>query len=1057
MILSKENIKTINIEQTIEENLSSGKLKELLFIVPTNRKLRDFKKEIIGAGAGKGISGFNLETFESLCGKILEVSRIFIQLEEAASAVLLNQAVGESELKYFSAYKEEIPGGTLNRIRSVITEYKRHGITPERLRAESENLPYAERLKALDIAQIYEKYSSKTSALSAYEPGDIYAGLLNLSPDKFKAGFREVFPDVKYIFINGFDEFSSPEADIIDLLSSVENSQLYIQFDYSVNNPEIFSHLDKCYKKLESKGFIRIKERKQKSNYAFRYIVKEKLFTETRGGANKEFIGSILKIPSYNREDEIISIAKEVKKLILKEGVEPYKICIAFNLVQNYSLIINEIFAVYGIPVNLTDRIYLEYTSPIIALLNLFEILENDYYYKNIIRAFSGNVISKEGIELKSIINSAVELKITGGKENWLEILQNTIDEKIRFTGENDFKAGEIKTYQTALKSITKIQDILKPFEEKLTIEEFFEKLELAVYNLDIPLNVLKFSPEKEKDIKALTTFIETLKEVFNLLILQYGGEKKFSISFFLDQIRTSAANARFNIKEKSDSAVLITSLEEIRGLEFEYLFIGGLCDGDFPTKYQPEIFFSGSFQKQEETHLKEERYRFYQSLCAWKKRLYLSFPVNESNKEMNESSFLKEFCRLFETTSFDKDYFKNKIFSKEEIQKMMGSVDPAVKKDILLPELINENFDSEYYRHASGIQRIRTQGGSGNSPYMGFIEKGNNDLPEELTEKIKEQFRVIENKQYSISQLETYAKCPFKFFIERVLNIKPEKEPSEEVEAIEMGNLLHAVFFEFFIFLREKKIKLNKCSEEQFIVAKKKLFEIAAREINNMPFSSPLSFYEKEKILGINGDETKSILFKLLKYEKESDDDFEAGYFETPFGNVDKDKSDSEAAGAGSINMNGVKLKGKIDRIEINEKEKLLRVVDYKLSGKKPTREELWSGISLQLPVYLAAAEQILFENYNEKLVPAEMVIYSLKYSEGDFGKMRIKMASKKEEDENALISELLEKAKEYIASYVSSISGGKFPLSSLPAREKLICGYCGLKPICRISEHGG
>lgn len=45
MILTKGNIKEINIELFINSILDSNKLDSLLIIVPTNRKLRELKKK----------------------------------------------------------------------------------------------------------------------------------------------------------------------------------------------------------------------------------------------------------------------------------------------------------------------------------------------------------------------------------------------------------------------------------------------------------------------------------------------------------------------------------------------------------------------------------------------------------------------------------------------------------------------------------------------------------------------------------------------------------------------------------------------------------------------------------------------------------------------------------------------------------------------------------------------------------------------------------------------------------------------------------------------------
>jgi hypothetical protein len=81
-------------------------------------------------------------------------------------------------------------------------------------------------------------------------------------------------------------------------------------------------------------------------------------------------------------------------------------------------------------------------------------------------------------------------------------------------------------------------------------------------------------------------------------------------------------------------------------------------------------------------------------------------------------------------------------------------------------------------------------------------------------------------------------------------------------------------------------------------------------------------------------------------------------------------------------------------------------------------------------------------------------MVIYSLKYASDGLKKDPVKLVSKKDEDAIALTRQVIDEAKKYIALYVESISGGVFPLSQRENREKIVCQYCGLKAICRVSE---
>ena len=47
MILSKSKIQSINLDQLINNHIQQNRLDELLIIVPTNRKIRYLKRELI--------------------------------------------------------------------------------------------------------------------------------------------------------------------------------------------------------------------------------------------------------------------------------------------------------------------------------------------------------------------------------------------------------------------------------------------------------------------------------------------------------------------------------------------------------------------------------------------------------------------------------------------------------------------------------------------------------------------------------------------------------------------------------------------------------------------------------------------------------------------------------------------------------------------------------------------------------------------------------------------------------------------------------------------------
>jgi len=126
MILTKGKIKEFNIELFTEGKISSNQLDSLLIIVPTNRRQRNLKKNIIDNFKEKPVSIINIETISSITEKLLLENMGFTSLSEAASTVLIRESAESLELSYFAAYSKGIPFGTLDKIKNVISEYKKN-------------------------------------------------------------------------------------------------------------------------------------------------------------------------------------------------------------------------------------------------------------------------------------------------------------------------------------------------------------------------------------------------------------------------------------------------------------------------------------------------------------------------------------------------------------------------------------------------------------------------------------------------------------------------------------------------------------------------------------------------------------------------------------------------------------------------------------------------------------------------------------------------------------------------------------------------------------------
>ena len=178
--------------------------------------------------------------------------------------------------------------------------------------------------------------------------------------------------------------------------------------------------------------------------------------------------------------------------------------------------------------------------------------------------------------------------------------------------------------------------------------------------------------------------------------------------------------------------------------------------------------------------------------------------------------------------------------------------------------------------------------------------------------------------------------------------------------------------------------------------------------------------------------------------------------FFEVSFGRSFNDNNDELLSSEKPLDVEGVQLRGKIDRIDINETEQSVVVVDYKLGGKKITPKELYLGIQLQLPVYLSAIQTLLKQYSGKDYEPAGMEIYSLKYSEKYFGKksVNLKRGKLSMQVRIELNKELILQVSSFIKKYVAAIANGSFHLSQHEDREQLVCKYCDLKKTCRVQE---
>ena len=176
-----------------------------------------------------------------------------------------------------------------------------------------------------------------------------------------------------------------------------------------------------------------------------------------------------------------------------------------------------------------------------------------------------------------------------------------------------------------------------------------------------------------------------------------------------------------------------------------------------------------------------------------------------------------------------------------------------------------------------------------------------------------------------SVSQIESYYRCSLLYFFNSVLNIHKLKKFS--FDSSEYGSLIHWVLEKYLRFYFEKNIKPD-------------VYEIVKEYI----FPRFEGLYSESKINHMVDKYSNNLEFIADRIFKE----FEESNFSP---------KEFEMQISRKIVLNNgfcVNLKGKIDRIDLNEDKNEIRIVDYKTGNKKFNLINVFYGIDIQPIVYL-------------------------------------------------------------------------------------------------------
>ena len=497
-----------------------------------------------------------------------------------------------------------------------------------------------------------------------------------------------------------------------------------------------------------------------------------------------------------------------------------------------------------------------------------------------------------------------------------------------------------------------------------------------------------------------------------------------------------------------------VVNLMAARGVSFRMVIIPGVAEKSFPPLIRQDAILLDHERKilnrslggketeplplKTEGRLEEERLLYRLAIGAAKEKLILSFPRIEigTGKERLPSSFLLASVKALtgESTDFQK------------FEKFPGFVRiPLSEIAVKSPE---KALDEVEFDISTGQQKLEEKKAEALlylrelSPFFGrgllleFSRWGKRIFTgfegllssKEALQVLRERYSIFK-KSISPTWLEAYAFCPYQYLLNGIMGIEALTEPEKEatINPLDKGTLVHSILWKFFTDLKKERGSSLQLEPKDL----ERLLEIANKkfvEFEQMGVTGYSMLWEVEK---------RNILDNLMDLfsEELNETEFIPTYFEVRYGMKHLDFQESEISTEEPVPLKlagkTVNLRGRIDRIDLTKDGKRARVRDYKTGKVSAKSNDFQGGRTLQLPLYLYAARQLLGRLH--KGIEVESAEYYFLKSGKPVGFEGSELKAKEA------------KLQEILKTIAGCIEDGVF--IAVPDGQ---CRYCELKIIC-------
>ena len=1080
-----------------------------LWLAPTHRSAQAIREQLVD-GSFPAVFSPHVVTFDDFARRVLQtVPEPVAPLSPVMKRTLLRRIVARHlearRLRHFANISQT--SGFIDLLAGFISEMKRGEIWPERFEeicSHGGRLP----LRDKELAGLYREYQDLLLREKLYDA----EGRFWSAREALKAGYWGPFGNVSLVVVDGFTDFMYTQYEILQHLTRrADELWLSLPLEFDGRRADLFAKTGDVYGRVQKFAEVQVVNAEGRQ-FAAERQGNEATAGDLPGGlqhvAKHLFCNPREIVPGTNgtgielvtvagQQGEVRMLASRIKQLLL-DGVPPGDIVVALRGLDDYADLLESTFRASHIPFASEAGRPLSRSPVLRAVLSALRLETEGWSFRRLMGLLNSNFFNpawpefREGGAKGETAAVLRRMKLDADREQMLYGLlrERQNNERVQAAAMSPRDDGSPATpltqtvldWHAAVSHATAFLERLSTEMARLRGKATFAQWAERVVSLSRVLGLRPPEPLVDVDgtavgepiiIKDDATDDPDARswELFERLLFDAARAERhlleppaeMTLDGFVHELTDLLKTERLGSRVREEGRVRILDAPQVRNLNVPYLFLAGLTERSFPGHSGDDCLFSDAERRRlfdlgltighRASHQQEELLLFYGVVTRARKLLVLSYPaVSTDGHPLTASPYLVALKSLFAkgvlTESLDEHLspVPERTHVLTEADARVRAVHEALEgKPVLCVSLCQrEPSQTAVVNALSAVDMAVSRFHSpGFHQYEGWLQNARN------LSQIARWF--ARQHEFSATQLEAYAQCPFKFMMANVLKIDEQESEEVETDVGLRGTMVHAVLSDLH---SQWTATPGPPTGDELAT---RFCELMAARLKRQPNRSDL----QAALLEIE----RRLLNEWAVQYGEQWDDYRSDMgalcdrpplpkvLETTFGTPRHEAAVLTPLAAGGLTFGAgddeVRVGGRIDRIDVGTKlgRPVFTVIDYK-TGKPPAfhPEQVESGNSLQLPLYTLAVQKLQLAGTEAE--PLQMAYWGLKES-GFAPGLKGREAAKGLDEE--MWERLQRSLEKIIPRLAAGIRQSQFPVYNPDIHCTARCAY---KSVCRIGQ---